>query len=181
MPASASRCPVSPKAVARIAVVVLALCVAAVGAAAVVGVLSLAAQAWRSGAEADRYRALSLAITAGETERAIGWIHDGYPVNAPPDDGLTWESHLAQVTDPPLAAAAKRGDAALVAALLDAGADRDHPGCCDSGTALHRAAIEGHIEVVRLLLARGAAPEPYTLQVARERGHHEVVQALEAH
>jgi hypothetical protein len=58
-----------------------------------------------------------------------------------------------------LALAAQHGHAALVALLLDAGADpnRYNPvGCHAHSTPLHQAAQAGHLEVVRLLVERGA-------------------------
>lgn len=56
----------------------------------------------------------------------------------------------------PLYAAARRGDVSAVAAVLDAGADPDGPGDDHGTTALTVAAFQGHVDVVRLLLARGA-------------------------
>jgi hypothetical protein len=59
--------------------------------------------------------------------------------------------------DTPLHVAAIRGDAHIIALLLDAGAEIDARG--EYGhTRLHEAASQGHIEVVKLLLSRGADP-----------------------
>ncbi len=84
----------------------------------------------------------------------------------------------------PIHAAATSGHAALVAALLEAGAD---PNAEQSGqwTALHGAAEKGHVEVVRRLLAAGAdagrasASGATPLTLARGKGHAAVVELLE--
>lgn len=58
-----------------------------------------------------------------------------------------------------LALAAQHGHAAAVAVLLESGEDpnRYNPvGCHAHSTPLHQAAVAGHIEVVRLLVERGA-------------------------
>jgi ankyrin repeat protein len=58
-----------------------------------------------------------------------------------------------------LALAAQHGHADVVALLLDAGEDPDRynpPGAHAHSTPLHQAALAGHIEVVRLLVERGA-------------------------
>jgi len=56
-----------------------------------------------------------------------------------------------------LSAAARKGDAAAVKALLDAGVDVDTKFRYDA-TALSYASDRGHVEVVKLLLERGADP-----------------------
>ena len=53
---------------------------------------------------------------------------------------------------PDLVEAAARGDAAAVAALLDAGAELEGAREEDQRTALHCAAASGHASVVNLLL-----------------------------
>ena len=80
--------------------------------------------------------------------------------------------------------AAKRGDAAAVRALLEEGADPDLARG-DGLTALHLAAREGHVEVVDLLVAAGAATAATTrigdytpLHLAGGAGHAGVVRAL---
>jgi ankyrin repeat protein len=82
-----------------------------------------------------------------------------------------------------LVRAAKAGDAQLVARLLGEG--RDVSEADESGTALHWALQNGHVEVVRLLLvrqdvelnqafARGAT----ALYIASQKGHVDVVRLL---
>jgi len=55
---------------------------------------------------------------------------------------------------------AQSGDVATLRAVLDAGVPVDAAGfteCSDVSSALHLAAEGGHVEAVRLLLARGAS------------------------
>ncbi|MDF3053837.1 MAG: arf-GAP with coiled-coil, repeat and protein 3-like, partial [Geminicoccaceae bacterium] len=59
----------------------------------------------------------------------------------------------------PLHGAAAAGHAQVVAALLDAGAEVNHPDVHGT-TALSDAARHGHVEVVTLLLKRGADIDP---------------------
>jgi ankyrin repeat protein len=88
-------------------------------------------------------------------------------------------SRNAMANQPLHAAAAGGADAALVVALLDAGAD---PNARQRGgfRPLHSAAANGDAALVQLLLARGAdksaaADDGRTpLQSARERGHAQV-------
>ena len=73
--------------------------------------------------------------------------------------------------------AARHGDVAGIERALGAGASVDKPAPIDSKTALFRAAVFGHADAVRILLARGANPS--------HRGNDgqtalEVVQAVRA-
>jgi ankyrin repeat protein len=82
----------------------------------------------------------------------------------------------------PLGDAAKSGDAALVAKLLDEGADIDEAGTF--GTALHWAALNDHAGIVALLAGRGADLSAQSdvlgtpLHAAAQRDHSEVVLIL---
>jgi hypothetical protein len=84
-----------------------------------------------------------------------------------------------------LIAAAARGDAAGLLALLARGADPDR---ADAGgwTALHQAAEAGETRIARLLLQRGASPDlrararGTALDVAESSGRMEVARALRA-
>ncbi|MDU8913437.1 ankyrin repeat domain-containing protein [Aestuariicoccus sp. MJ-SS9] len=82
----------------------------------------------------------------------------------------------------PLSDAAKAGDAAFVATLLEGGAD---PNEADKfGTPLHLAAMNGHTEVVRMLADGGADLEASSgilgrpLHVATNRNRADVIAAL---
>ena len=61
--------------------------------------------------------------------------------------------------DEQLFRAARHGDRAGVEQALSAGASLDHAAPIDRKTALFRAAVFGHADVVRLLLERGADPK----------------------
>ena len=85
---------------------------------------------------------------------------------------------------PPIARAAKLGDAGLVGRLLAAGADPDQPGA-EGSTALMWAANRGAVAAVRQLLAAGADPraraeDGWTPKKAAEMlGDPDVLKALE--
>src|SRR5258707_15600046 len=61
--------------------------------------------------------------------------------------------------DEQLFRAARHGDRAGVERALSAGASLDHQAPVDRKTALFRAAVFGHADVVRLLLERSADPK----------------------
>ena len=61
--------------------------------------------------------------------------------------------------DEQLFRAARHGDRAGVEQALAAGASLDHTAPVDRKTALFRAAVFGHADVVRLLVERGADPK----------------------
>lgn len=89
-----------------------------------------------------------------------------------------------EAQDAGLMGAARQGDANAVQALLAGGADPNRAQG-DGTTALHMAALEGHAEVVDLLLAAGAEVGGTTrigaytpLHLASQGGHGAVVSAL---
>jgi ankyrin repeat protein len=101
--------------------------------------------------------------------------------------GCGEESQVAaEKTDPPLVVAAESGDLPRVVALLDARTDADSRDLCQ-WTPLMKAALYGHTEVARQLLAAGAQPEladtgGYTaLMLAASNNHHETVRLLLDH
>lgn len=96
-----------------------------------------------------------------------------YDVNAPLGDGMT-----------ALHWAAERGDAAMAAALIKAGAKSNAVTANGSYTPLHIAARNGSAEVVKALLAAGANPSAVTtsgatpLHLAAEAGNAAAIKAL---
>lgn len=133
---------------------------------------------------------LFLAIRAGDRD-AVGAVLDRHPalVDRPEqwsaEEALSGGFTLAHRLTP-LLAAVTRGDAPMVARLLERGAAVDGRCGCDAGeTPLFAAALRGHAEIVRLLLAAGADPNPTNAagqsakDVARLRGHLGVLDHLE--
>lgn len=98
-----------------------------------------------------------------------------YDVNAPLGDGMT-----------ALHWAAERGDAAMTAALLRAGAKTNGVTVNGGYTPLHIAARSGSAEVVKALLAAGADPKAVTttgatpMHLAAEAGNADAIKALAA-
>lgn len=96
-----------------------------------------------------------------------------YDVNAPLGDGMT-----------ALHWAAERGDAAMAAALIRAGAKTNGVTVNGGYTPLHIAARSGSAEVVKALLAAGADPKAVTttgatpMHLAAEAGNADVIKAL---
>ena len=124
---------------------------------------------------ADGWTALHLAAHFGQVEAARALLAAGANVTAHSWNGLD--------NEPIHAAAANTGNAAMVAALLDAGAQvnaRQHGGF----TPLHQAAQNGDAELVNLLLSRGARKSLMTdkdltaCDLAEEAGHQELATRL---
>ena len=113
------------------------------------------------------------------------------PRSVPTGPDAEWPSDTAMmqgdVLSHALYSAARNGHKAVVAYLLEQGADQNARGFFGA-TALHWAAINGHCGTVELLLERGADP---TLKDARfdstvegwaqEGGHRDVVDVLRRH
>jgi len=93
---------------------------------------------------------------------------------------------LTESTEPPLSLqeAAAIGDIGLVRSLLDKGLGVDSRDDPFLKTALHRAAMSGHKDVVELLLAKGADIEAgkfhigTALHYAAKRGHNQIAELL---
>ena len=79
-----------------------------------------------------------------------------------------------EYTEQQFATSAGAGDMTAVKLFLDAGMDVNSGG----GAAIGLSAGRGQIEMVKLLLAKGAKPTSNSLQFARTRGHKEIEKIL---
>lgn len=79
-----------------------------------------------------------------------------------------------EYTEQQFATSAGKGDMTAVGLFLDAGMDINAGG----GAALGLAAGRGQLEMVKLLLSKGAKPTSNALQFARTRGHTEIEKIL---
>lgn len=86
-------------------------------------------------------------VLSGDRELAARLIDEGADIDAPGSDGET-----------PLLIATHRGDTAMIGLLLRRGASIDARSEADGRTALAAAAAERKLDIVRLLLERGADP-----------------------
>jgi uncharacterized protein len=124
----------------------------------------------------DGFTPLQLAAFFGRTEAARTLLALGADVGAASRNPMQLQA---------LHSAAARGAHDLMVLLLDAGADAD---ARQAGgyTALQSRASHGDLAGVKLLLARGATPLAAAedgrtaLDLAREKGHQEVVALLES-
>ena len=126
----------------------------------------------------DGYSPLGYSAFFGHAELLRELIERGADVNAPSRNGMA----VCPINS--AAAHANQGKAvALVATLLDAGAD---PNARQNGgyTALHEAAYNGNIDMIRLLLDRGAEAKLATadgklaIDIARSSEHAEAARVL---
>jgi len=106
----------------------------------------------------------------------MGWLTGLmalYPTLASPD-ALTARKELQalgiEYTEQQFARSAGEGDLVAVGLFLEAGMDVNAGG----GAALGLAAGRGKLDMVRLLLSKGAQPTSNALQYARTRGHTEI-------
>jgi len=136
---------------------------------------------------ARRYTALIRACEKGDQSRAIELLREGVEPNGTDivtDGPMTRVEYLAHLQDAPIVYASRNGDVQLVRILLEYGADPNWC-CCSCVTALHRAIIKEHVDVVRLLLANGADVsidydgKMSTRQLARQVGNKAVIEIIE--
>src|SRR5688572_26884773 len=95
----------------------------------------------------DREGQLIAACFEGEVELARKLLAE---------EPILWRARDSELESTPLHISAHRGHAAIVEALLAAGADVDAREGCSGTTALHWAAEAGQLEVTERLLAAGA-------------------------
>ena len=79
-----------------------------------------------------------------------------------------------EYTEQQFSTSAGAGDMTAVKLFLDAGMDVNSGG----GAAIGLAAGRGQLEMVKLLLSKGAKPTSNSLQFARTRGHKEIEKIL---
>ncbi|KAK6932982.1 Ankyrin repeat [Dillenia turbinata] len=117
---------------------------------------------------------LHVAADNGRTEEVARMVRDGRDLDVRDKEGRT-----------PLHLAASKGHARCVRKLVEGGADKNARSI-DGKTSLYRAAANGDRRIVELLIELGADPSIATidrgrcpLDIAREKGHNEVVEILE--
>ena len=119
-----------------------------------------------------RARALFRAILAASTFYAVLQtdVCAADPVSARKD----LKQMGIEYTEQQFATSAGAGDMTAVGLFLDAGMDVNAGG----GAALGLAAGRGQLEMVKLLLSKGAKPTSNALQFARTRGHADIEKLL---
>jgi ankyrin repeat protein len=128
---------------------------------------------------------LTYSIYHGPLSLVAAFLDAGADANAPADDGFPPLIAAVTCLRAPPGGRSRPDVPALVTLLLDHGADVGQRGYNDF-TALHEAALQGDLETVDLLLARGANPNAVTriddpetpLEVAVRAGHAAVIERL---
>lgn len=153
-------------------------------------------------AEDDVNALRTLVFEANDSERLSQWLSQGLDRNAMIPLALTIQEHTYKGSVPLLNLAAAYGRVDMVRQLLNAGAnincadgsnlcgwcDDDINMMCAYRTPLHIAVNQNHIDVVRLLLARGADTSlvvelsdqgwESALDIAIRKGHTEIIELL---
>jgi ankyrin repeat protein len=136
--------------------------------------------------QARRYMALIHACENDCLPKAVELLQEGVEPNgkdvldeAPKSD----VEYFAHLRDAPIVYAARNGNLELVRVLLEYGANPNWC-CCSCVTALHKAILNKHIDVVALLLANGGDVtinydgRISTLQLARQVGNIIIIQMI---
>ena len=124
----------------------------------------------------ENYEAMTRAIDRSDTQAVQKLIERGAAANDAGRDDFPG--------DPPITAAAAKGNTGIVEVLLEAGAN-PNACCCSCVTALHRAIEKGHSDTVTRLLEGGADPRIQydgrmsTLELAKRSGNPEIVRRIE--
>jgi len=107
-----------------------------------------------------------LDVSEGKVRAVKSWLEKGADVNVADSNG-NFPLHLA----------AEKGFRGVCKVLLDAGANVNQKNAADGWTAVHLASIEGHTDVLRMLLAHNANlymrdKEGYTAEYYADRFHN---------
>jgi uncharacterized protein len=119
------------------------------------------------------YNNLSSLVIITLVFTSLSWCNGAFAQN-PIEARKELKQMAIEYTEQQFATSAGAGDMIAVKLFLDAGMDVNAGG----GAALGLAAGRGRIEMVKLLLSKGAKPTSNSLQFARTRGYKEIEKIL---